>query len=284
MSILGLIKIIAGLIVCGVMGATSWAVWKVREEVLEPRQAEERFLAMLEESEVKEIEPGEGAFDRAVELIALGRVEEGREKLLYVVNFYPGSPSAPVAKRILGEMNLDDLLSSEQMDSKEVYKVKSGDSFLAIVSKQDTTLDCLMYLNGLMSLDRLHPGDELIVMPLNLRVIVDPGRGALSLWEQGRFLKEYPLAHCNLGSIQAGARTKIEKKVGLLEGRRLSPALDGYRGAEKVLSLGVGGLTIRPMPSDGEAGKGIYMAAPDTEELAMVLRVGNEVEIRPEAR
>ena len=51
-----------------------------------------------------------------------------------------------------------------------------------------------------------------------------------------------------------------------------------------MLSLGVGGLTVGPMPADGEAGKGIYMAASDTEELALVLRVGNEVEIRPGAR
>ena len=64
-SIWVFIKIIAGLVVCGVMGATSWAVWRVREEVLEPKQAEERFLAMLEESEVEEIEPGQGAFERA---------------------------------------------------------------------------------------------------------------------------------------------------------------------------------------------------------------------------
>jgi hypothetical protein len=240
---------------------------------------------MLEESEVEEIEPGQGAFQRALELIALGRVEEGREKLLYVVNFYPGSSSAPECKRILGEMNLDDLLSPEQMDGKSVYEVKRGDSFLGIVAKQETTLDCLMHLNGLMGLGRLHPGDELIVMPLNLRVIIDPAKSALSLWDEGRFLKEYRLAHCDTGPVKAEARTRIEGKTGVLDGRRVSAAMDGYRGADKVLTLAVGNLSIRPMPDDpGQAGKGIYLAGPDVEELALVLRVGNEVEIRPSAR
>jgi hypothetical protein len=276
------LKIIAAMVVCGFMAATSWAVLKVREEVLEPRQAEERFLAMLEESEVDEVEPGQGAFRRALELIALGRVEEGREKLLYVVNFYPGSPAAPECKRILGEMNLDDLLSTEQMEGKSVYEVQRGDSFLGIVAKHDTTLDCLMHLNGLMGLDRLHPGDELIVMPLNLRVIVDPANSILSLWDEGRFLREYRLEHCNTGPVKAGARSRISAKTGVLDGRRMGPAMEGYRGADKVLSLAVGGLALRPMPANREeAGKGIYLAPADIEELALLLRVGNEVEIRP---
>lgn len=280
------IRIIAGVVVCGVMGATTWAVWRVREEVLEPKQAEERFLTMLEESEVEEIEPGRGAFDKAMELIALGRVEEGREKLLYVVNFYPGSPVAPECRRILGEMNLDALLSTEQMEGKSVYKVQRGDSFLGIVAKNDTSLDCLMHLNGLMGLGRLHPGDELIVMPLNLRVIIDPANLVLSLWDEGRFLKEYPLAHCDTGPVKAGARTRIEAKTGVLDGAKVSPAVDGYRGADKVITLAVGGLSIRPMPADGgeKAGKGVYLPAPEVEELALVLRAGNEVEIRPASR
>ena len=284
-SILAFIKIIAAMVVLSIMGATSWAVWKVREEVLEPKQAEERFLAMLEESEVQEIEPGEGAFQGALELIALGRVQEGREKLLYVVNFYPGSPSAPECRRILGEMNLDDLLSTEEMDGKSVYKVKSGDSYLGITAKQETTLDCLMHLNGLMSLDRLHPGDELIVMSLDLRVIVDPVGSTLSLWDEGRFLKEYPVIHCDTGSVKGGARTRIENKAGVLGEGRVTPAMDGYRGSKKVLRLAVGGLSIRAMPEDAsEAGKGIYLAASDVEELTLVLRVGNDVEIRPLVR
>ena len=37
-----------------------------------------------------------------------------------------------------------------------------------------SSLDCLMHLNGLLDLNRLQPGDELVVMPLNLRVVIDP--------------------------------------------------------------------------------------------------------------
>lgn len=281
MSLFGVIRLLAALAVMGVMGVTAWAVWRVREEVLEPRRAEEDFLRMIEEREVREIEPGEGAFRKAAEMIALGRVAEGREKLLYVVNFYPDSPSAPAAKRILGEMNLDELLSTETMEGKVIHKVRPGESFFAIAAKHDTTLECMMHLNGLLDFGRLHPGDELVVMPLNLRVIVDPARRALSLWDQGRFLKEYQLAACDIGGPGGAVRTRIENKTGLLGEKRVAATMDGYRASAKILTLGRGGLTIREL-AEGEAapGRGIFLRRPDMEELALVLRVGNEVEIR----
>ena len=282
MSLFGIVKILAAIAVLAVMGLTAWVVWTVRGEVMTPEPSERDLVALLAEEDLPEIEPGERVFQRARELIALGRVGEGREKLLYVVNFHPGSPTAPEAKRILGEMNLDELLSTENMEGKSVCKVRSGDSYLAIAAKYETTLDCLMLLNGLTDFRHLHPGDKLIAMPLNLRVIVDPGRRTLSLWDKGRFLKEYPLLACNPGSRTHGAKTKISGKTGVLADRRVPPSSEAYRGSDKVLSLGVGGLAIRAMPGDGEAaGQGFFVSRPDIEELALLLRVGNEVEIRP---
>jgi len=282
MSLFGIVKILAALVVLAVMGTTAWVVWTVRGEVMEPKEAEGRLVAMLAEEDVPEAEPGELVFRRATELIALGRIGEGREKLLYVVNFHPESPAAPEAKRILGEMNLDDLLSTENMEGKSVCKVRSGDSFLGIAAKYGTTLDCLMLLNGLTGFDRLHPGDKLIVMPLDFRVIVDPANRVLSLWDKGRFLKEYPLLACDPGRLGRGAKTKIKGKTGILGDRRVPPSAKEYRGSDKVLSLGAGGLSIRAMPGDGEEpGSGFFVSRPDMEELALLLRVGNEVEIRP---
>jgi len=283
MTLFGIVRILAFMAVLAVMGVTAWAVWKVREEVFEPKQTDEQLAALLAEKEVApEIDPGKRVFDRAAELIALGRVEEGREKLLYVVNFYPDSPVAPEAKRILGEMNLDDLLSTENMEGKSVCTVKPGDSFLGIAARYQTTLDCLMLLNGLKGFDRLHPGDKLVVMPLNFRVLIDPNRRTLTLWDKGRFLKEYRLLACDPGRLGHGAKTKIKGKTGILGDKRVPPSSKDYRGSDKVLGLAAGGLAIRAMPEDGSAsGAGFFLSRPDMEELALLLRVGNEVEIRP---
>ena len=95
--------------------------------------------------------------------MATGQFDDAREKLLFIVNFYPLSNSAAEARRLLGELNLDEILSTDVMEGKSVHTVVSGDSFLKIANKYDTTLDCIMHLNGLQRLDRLHPGDELVV-------------------------------------------------------------------------------------------------------------------------
>jgi hypothetical protein len=47
-----------------------------------------------------------------------------------------------------------------------------------------------MHLNGLLDLKGLQPREELVVMPLELRVMIEPGRKTLSLWDGGRFVKE----------------------------------------------------------------------------------------------
>ena len=79
------------------------------------------------------------------------------------------------------------------MSNKSLYEVKRGDSYLAIAARHETTLDLLVYLNGLMDLRSLQPKDELIVMPLNLKFLIDPNKKVLSLWDGERFLKEYSL-------------------------------------------------------------------------------------------
>jgi hypothetical protein len=167
--------------------------------------------------------------------------------------------------------------------------VRSGESFLGIAAKHNTTLDCIMHLNGLLDLKGLHPGEELIVMPLELRVLVEPGRKVLSLWEErGRFVKEYPLAAMDLAGLKGGLRTKIASKSGLLGDRRVTPGMKDYRDSSKVFILEKTSLQIRSLDpakeqengTDLSPGAGFHLAVEDAEELALLLRPGNEVEIR----
>lgn len=277
MGIFTFIKIVAALLVLGIMGATAWVVWQAKESMGMPVVEQEQVVAMLEATEMPDIEPGERAFQKAHELIALGRATEAKDKLLYIVNFYPSSPSAPEARRILGEMNLDELLSTEHMEGKRTHTVKRGESFLAITNSEQSTLDCLMHLNGLLDLNRLHPGDELVVMALNLRVTVAPAAKTLTLWDGGRFVKEYRLLSADAGG--ATARTTIDGKAGIKGEKKVQPGMEGYRESKKRITLGKGGLVIGEQEGDEQPGKGFFLSGPDMEELALVLRVGNEVEI-----
>ncbi len=292
-----LIKLVAGAVVLAITVFTGLLVWHVRGEPLGgvfsqlvPVQFDPKPIENLPQTDASlpDIDPGAKVFEKARELIAVGDMTSARERLLMVVNIYPRSKSAPEARRIVGEMNLDDLLSASHMDGKEIHIVRAGESFLGIAAKHKTTLDCMMHLNGLMDLQGLRPGEELVVMPLELRVLIEPSREALSVWEGGRFIREFPLLSMDLGSLKGGLRTKISSKAGIVGDRRVTPGMKDYRESEKVFALEKSSLQIRSLDPAAEAGDaddsspgpGFYLAVEDAEELALLLRPGNEVEIR----
>ncbi|MCW1924674.1 hypothetical protein OKA05_19065 [Luteolibacter arcticus] len=292
-----LIKLVAGAVVLAVTVFTGLLVWHVQNEPLDgifselvPVQFDPKPVVALPEAnaDLPEIDPGAKVFEKAAELIAIGKLEEARERLRNVVSIYPRSKAAPEARRIVGEMNLDDLLSAVHMDGKAIHIVRPGESFLGIAAKHNTSLDCIMHLNGLMDLKGLQPSEELIVMPLELRVIVEPGRKALSLWKGGQFIKEYPLLSADVGSLKDGLTTKISSKSGLDGDRRVTPGMKDYRESEKVFSLEKTSLQIRSFRpaakrEDGDnptTAPGFILSEEDAEELALLFRPGNEVEIR----
>lgn len=290
-----LFKLLALLGVLAVMGFTGMLAYHVGVKPLggvferiipNPKevlgvQDDVEFAALLDSEEMPDIEPGEKAFQKAHELIALGRLDEAREKLATVVNVYPTSASAATARRIVGDMNLDEIFSPEHLEGKQTHVTQRGDSYLGIVARYGTSLDLLMQLNGMMELASLQPGDELVVMPLNYRMLIDRNRKAVSLWDGGRFIREYPVVHFASGGGMQAARTKVASKVGLIDGRRVTAESKEYRGADKTLQLASPAIQIRPVKeSDGGLPRGIYLAPADMEELALLTRVGNEVEIR----
>ena len=49
---------------------------------------------VLEVGEMIDIEPGDKAFQKAAEMLATGKITEAREKLLFLINYYPSSNAA----------------------------------------------------------------------------------------------------------------------------------------------------------------------------------------------
>ena len=254
--------------------------WMPEPEPLIVQDDNDDHEKLLAATEMVDIEPGDKAFQKAAELLATGKITEAREKLLFLVNYYPSSSAVPRAKQILSEMNMDDFLSLHNNPHLITHKVARGEAYLGIAAKHQTTLDCIMHFNGYLELRPLQPGDEMIVMPLNLRVTIEPKRQALTLWNGAAFLKEYRILK-SVGSPAALAALKIENKGGVLNGKRVAPGMAGYRASEKTITLGRN-LQIIAHHADAESAvHGFHLDPADTEELALLLRVGNEVEIRP---
>ncbi len=294
MSLWTFFKFIAAWGVLGVMVFTGMLVWHVLVKPLgwvfekiipNPaevvgKQPDAEFAKMLDSAELPDIDPGEKAFQKAHELLALGKVAEAREKLTNIVNVFPSSPSAPVARRIVGEMNLDEVLASSHMQGKKSHIVKRGNSFLGIAAEYQTTLDMIMHLNGMMELKNIQPGEELIVMPLDFRLLIEPQRKAVSVWDGGRFIREYPIIHLGSGKLPPG-KTKIGSKLAELDGKQVAPQSKDYRAAEKVIQIAKPSLQIRGgSESEDSTARGIVLRMEDIEEISLLTRVGNEVEIR----
>jgi hypothetical protein len=245
------------------------------------RQTDADFAKNIRTAELPNIDPGERVFQKAHELLAMGKMNEAREKLTSIVNVFPSSSSAPVARRIVGEMNLDELLSASHREGKQIHTVKRGNSFLSIAGEYKTSIDCIMYLNSMMELKNIQPGEELLVMPLNFRLLIEPQRKLLSIWDGGRFLREYSIIGLNtVGKLPSGSTT-ISAKSAVLSGHPVPPQSKDYRGAEKVIQAGKPPFQIRGAAESAEAlPNGIILRSQDMEEISLLTRIGNEVEIR----
>jgi LysM repeat protein len=295
MNLWTVFKLFAAVCVFGVMAFTGLLTYHVVvaplggifEKIL-PHPAEiagnepdRDFAKMLDSAELPDIDPGQKAFQKAHELLALGNLTEAREKLTAIVNVFPSSSSAPTARRIVGEINLDEVLSTSHMEGKQTHVVKRGNSFLSIASQYDTTLDCIMHLNNMMDFGKIQPGDELVVMPLNFRLLIEPKRKSLSIWEGGRFIREYPILHLNVSGASAPVTTKISSKGAFLAGKQVAPQSKDYRAASKIIVMAKPALQIRAAEaSEDENANGINLQPQDMEEISLLTRVGNEIEIR----
>ena len=139
----------------------------------------------------------------------------------------------------------------------------------------------IIYLNGMMELKNIQPGEELIVMPLEFRLLVEPQRKILSVWEGERFICEYPIIHLGVSGKLPAGKTKISTKSAELDGRVVAPQSKDYRAAQKTIQIAKPTLQIRGGgETAGDAPHGIILNSQDMEEISLLTRVGNEVEIR----
>ena len=313
--ILWAIRILAGLFVLTVVAITVTLTYHVRVSPLDgklsewfpepgsmdPHREAILYAQSLESRELPDIEPGEQAFRKAMEMMAMGRTHEAHEKLTTIFSIFPNSSVARSARRIVGDMNMDELLGSRTGFGREIYKVKPGDSYLAIAARHNTTIEMMIHLNAMQRLKGIQPGHELIVMPLNMRLLVEPRRQVISIWDEERFLKEYPVLSMK-GVPSRPTKTSIKAKIAELNGGNIPSHHESYSAANKIIQLTAGNLQIRgwdqtapeavendseteseSTDDEGEEDEiphGILIEPHHMEELALLTRKGNSVEIR----
>ncbi len=292
MRIMLIIKSVAMLLVLSVIGSTVYLIKDYTGSVEDlpgammerQRMAEKELKVKTDQVQDSGNKPGEKAFQRAKELLAEESMQEAEEKMKYIVSFYPSAECATECRRILGEINLDRLLDPAKLEGKKVVSVRSGDTFSRIIAENKTTMDSLVHLSGLKRSDHrsLHPGDKLVVMPMEMRAVIDLRRNTLTIWNGGEFIKEYALLNASYTSRSKSKRCKIGLIRGEQEGKLYLNHAEEYRGSNKVIILSDKSLAIRCFSSDNtnEPSLGFMLSKIDMEELPLLLRPGNDVEIK----
>lgn len=300
------LKLLLFLIVLGVTLGSMAAAYYIYDKILSPEKRIKEEFVNLKKGDAPLVDPGEKRFEAAVDLIKKGRIEDGRDGLFKLIQQFPDSPTCVEAKRIIGEINMDQLFAAESKIGKKDYIVQPGQGLELIANKQGTTVDMLIRLNGLMS-TVLQPGDHLTILPVDFSLSVDVSAKTVTLMrkvgEKELFFKEYLASEIRLPrSIRLPAEMTIKGKSVTVDGKAIQPPDPRYVNADKRLPAGRGvrpevllrtlppvkavPVVEKPAKKDGveplvgveeDEEQGIFLAAEDLEEMFVLVRNGSKL-------
>lgn len=300
------LKLLAFLIALGITVGCAAVAWWIFDRELRREMEVTADIKAMHKNKIAPPDPGARRFDAAVELIRKNQVDEGRDALYKLLQQFPESPTCVEARRIIGEVNMDGLFSGSQLTGKKDYIVQPGDSLALIASKNQTNIDMIVRMNGLVG-NTLHPGDHLIVVPLNFDVVVDVSSKTVALLRttgtRQYFFKEYLAFDVRL---PPGMRVPVEMEIGvkqaLVDGKAVLSTDPRYIEAEKWVPASKPGVFFRTVPvaravvvteeARPQQGKGaaageqpaalesgIFMSGDDLEELFALLRKGSKLRL-----
>jgi hypothetical protein len=289
------LKLLIFLITVGLLlGSVATAYWFYMR-VIRPEMVVKSEIEKIQKADVPLRDPGVKRFEAAADLIRVGRLDEGREAMYNLLRQFPESPTCEEAKRIIGEINLDRLFSPTYLEGKVDYIVQPGDrGLLAIAQKHKTSLDAIVRLNGLRG-NTIHPGDHLLIMPVDFDFAVNVTDKKVVVLRQGRFFAEYPAVDVRLpAGFRVPAEVKLATKSASLDGKPVAASEEAYLDAEKVIpAANRPGVVLRTVPvarvesGEGKGSEvasltpqfGIFMLREDLEEVFAMARSGASLKL-----
>lgn len=229
-------------------------------------------------------------FAEVRKLVADGKIDESIQKLAPLINQRSSVRGQEEqdriirqeAKAMLGDLRIKQILSPSSKDL-QTYTVRRGDSWLGIARKTKCPLDYIIHVNQLMELEGLHAGQKIKIKELNYRVEVNTLDKEVSIWDGESFIKSYPIVMMK-DEGKSNFSTSIRSESALFNGNPVTIYSPDFAAADKSLQLAHGGLMIDSSP-DGKMRKpGFYLKREDCNELSLMLRASNTVDIIREAK
>src|SRR3954471_4868214 len=136
-------------------------------------------------------------FQAAAKLRQEGKMPEARAALTAFIQKYPNGLHVEEAKDLLGEVNVDILLSRTPSPEKQEYIVRPGDVLAKIAHKVKSTPELIMRMNNLNS-TMLRIGERLLISHPDFSLVVQRKAMLVVLLDKGGFFKQYHIQEIKL--------------------------------------------------------------------------------------
>ena len=243
-----------------------------------------------EEIEVKKEQSGEVTpppvvdvslpeFQAAVKLRQDGKLAEARDALVSFIQKYPSGKHLDEARDLLGEVNVEILLSRYPSPEKIEYVVKSGDVLAKIARKLKTTPELIMRMNN-MSGTMLRIGERLLISHPDLSMVIQRKANLVVILNHGGFFKQYHVQEAKLPQKQPQKiTTKVAETMAWKNGQRVGLGSKEYLASTKWIRLAGGAAyTLYAVPDSTHPNleqppppMGLGLAATDLEELSTLV-------------
>ena len=233
------------------------------------------------------VDVGLPEFEAAVKLRKDGKLAETRDALVAFIQKYPSGKHLDEARDLLGEVNVEILLSRYPSSEKTEYIVKPGDVLAKIARKLKTTPEMIMRMNN-MSGTMLRIGDRLLISNPDFSMVIQRKANLVVLLNHGVFFKQYHVREAKLPPKQsAKITTKVAEKMAWKGGQRVGLGSKEYLASTKwVRFAGAAGYTLYSVPDSTHPNvdqppppTGLGLAATDLEELSTLVNSRTPVTI-----
>jgi hypothetical protein len=218
-------------------------------------------------------------FQAAAQLRQEGKLTEARDALVGFIQKYPSGKHLDEARDLLGEINVDILLSRHPSPEKTDYVVKPGDVLAKISRKLKTTPELIMRMNN-MSGTMLHIGEHLLISHPDFAIVIQRKANLVVLLNHGAFFKQYHVREAKLPPKQPAKITaKVVETMSWKGGKRVGLGSKEYLGSTKWIRFGgAAAYTLYSMPDGAHPNLdqpapalGLGLAATDVEELSSLV-------------
>jgi LysM repeat protein len=226
-------------------------------------------------------------FQAAAQLRQEGKLAEARDALVAFIQKYPAGLHVEEAKDLLGEVNVDILLSRYSSPEKTEYVVRSGDVLAKIARKLKTTPEMIMRMNN-MSGTMLHIGEHLLISHPDFSVLIQRKANLVVLLNRGAFFKQYHVREAKLPPKQPSKITgRVAETMAWKGGKRVGLGSKEYSSSTRWIRIaGAPAYTLYSMPDSAHPQVeqppppvGLGLAASDVEELTTLVNTQTAVTI-----